>query len=298
MKQIRNVLVLGGTRFFGKGLVELLINNGDRVTIATRGNQPAPFGDQVTRVRVDRSDRKAMEVSFEDTRWDVVYDQICYSPSDAKIACDVFKEKTKQYILTSTLSVYEWTEKASKVEKDFDPYKYSVQMGNRAEFNYGEGKRLAEAVFFQQATFPVTAVRPPIVLGEDDYTERLHDHVRKVLKEEPIFINEAETKLSFVEADDLAAFLFWVGTKDLCGPVNASAPDQITLGSLLELIESRVGKKAVIQKPQDKENQSPFNFPASNYQDVSLVTASGYAFHPITEWLPDLVESIAKTIPR
>lgn len=38
------ILVLGGTRFFGKRLVNRLVANGDAVTILTRGQHQDPFG--------------------------------------------------------------------------------------------------------------------------------------------------------------------------------------------------------------------------------------------------------------
>ncbi|RNA68651.1 NAD-dependent epimerase/dehydratase family protein [Alteribacter keqinensis] len=288
----RKILVLGGTRFFGKRLVEKLAANGDDVTIATRGQQEDSFGDQVTRVKVDRSERESMEIVFNRTKWDLIYDQICFSPDDAKIACDVFKEKTRHYVMTSTLSVYGFDEKELKIEKDFDPYTYEITMGGRADFSYGEGKRLAESVFFQEASFPVTAVRPPIVLGEDDYTERLHFHLEKVLKEVPVLISNVHTKLSFVEAGDLADFLFWTGKSELHGPVNASSPDQVSLGKLIAMIEQETGREAKIAAPESPQNQSPFNFPASTYQDVSLAEASGYTFKPLTSWLPQLINHI------
>ncbi|WP_026689010.1 NAD-dependent epimerase/dehydratase family protein [Alteribacter aurantiacus] len=288
----RKVLVLGGTRFFGKRLVEKLIENGDHVTVATRGKQEDSFGDKVERVKVNRSDRGSMEGAFEGTRWDLIYDQICFSPSDAKLACDVFKERTKHFVLTSTLSVYAFDEKERKEEKDFDPYTYEIKMGTKEDFSYGEGKRLAEAVFFQQASFPVTAVRPPIVLGEDDYTERLHFHLSKVKKHEPVHISNKDTKLSFVEAGDLATFLFWIGSHNLFGPVNASSPDQVSLLELMTMIEEVIGVKAIISEPDSPQNQSPFNFPKSAYQDVSLAEASGYSFMPLTDWLPTLIEKL------
>lgn len=51
---MKNILILGGTRFFGKRLVELLLEEGHKVTIATRGNTPDSFGEQVDRLQIDR----------------------------------------------------------------------------------------------------------------------------------------------------------------------------------------------------------------------------------------------------
>ena len=53
-----NILVLGGTRYFGIHLVNDLLAMGHNVTIATRGQTPDTFGDQVTRIHVDRNDLK------------------------------------------------------------------------------------------------------------------------------------------------------------------------------------------------------------------------------------------------
>ncbi|CAN7742153.1 NAD-dependent epimerase/dehydratase family protein [Paenibacillus sp. LjRoot56] len=46
------ILVLGGTAFFGRRLVRLLLGDGHDVTIATRGQTPDDFGDAVTRIKV------------------------------------------------------------------------------------------------------------------------------------------------------------------------------------------------------------------------------------------------------
>ena len=290
---MRKVLVLGGTRFFGKRLVQKLINNGDDVTVATRGETEDPFGNKVERVKVDRFDRKSMEQAFKGQEWDVIYDQICFAPDDAQDACDIFKGRVKKYVLTSTLAVYNYNEKAEKVEKDFDPYSYPLKYGRKDVFDYGEGKRLAEAVFLQKAKFPVVAVRPPIVLGKDDYTERLHYYVRKVLAGEVIGFDDLSRKLSFVDSDDLARFLFWCGVEDdFSGPANASSPDQITHGEMIKLIEDKTGTEAKIEHPSSKEANSPMNFPVSIYQDVSIAEAEGFHFSKLSDWLAPLVEWI------
>ncbi|MBU9714787.1 NAD-dependent epimerase/dehydratase family protein [Evansella tamaricis] len=292
----RKILVLGGTRFFGKRLVHKLIENGDEITVATRGETEDDFGNTVTRIKVDRFDKESMKEAFShgEIIWDVIYDQICFAPDDAKDSCEIFKGRVKKYVLTSTMAVYPFDDSASekKVEKDFDPYSVSVKDGRMGAFDYAEGKRLAEAVFFQEASFPVIAARPPIVLGLDDYTERLHYYVRKVLQEEAIGIDPLDKKISFVDSDDLAQFLFWAGFNDLVGPVNTSAPDYVSLGDMIHLIEEKLKKKAHVVVPKTKEENSPMNFPVSIYQDVSVAEAAGYSFKPLSEWFEPLIEAI------
>ncbi|MDQ0258027.1 nucleoside-diphosphate-sugar epimerase [Evansella vedderi] len=291
---MRKVLVLGGTRFFGKRLVNKLVAHGDDVTIATRGETSDEFGSSVKRLKVDRFNRESLEKAFEDTKWDVIYDQICFAPDDAQDMCDIFRHGVGKYVLTSTLSVYSFDDKEEKVEKDFDPFLYEIKYGRKENFDYGEGKRLAEAVFFQKASFPVVAPRPPIVFGLDDYTERLHYHVRKIVSGDSIGLDNLNAKVSFVDSDDLATFLFWVGFENLTGPVNCSAPDQITLGGMIELLEKKIGKAAKIEGSKTRDDSSPMNFPVSIYQDVTLAKGAGYSFKPLSQWFEPLVEAIVE----
>ena len=53
---MKSALILGGTQFVGKRLVQLLIDEGVDVTIATRGKTPDSFGDRVSRLIIDRED--------------------------------------------------------------------------------------------------------------------------------------------------------------------------------------------------------------------------------------------------
>ena len=65
-----------------------------------------------------------------------------------------------------------------------------------------DGKVKCEAVFFKYATFPVVAVRFPIVVGVDDYTERLHFHVKHVANEEAIGFVNMDAEMSFILAEE------------------------------------------------------------------------------------------------
>jgi nucleoside-diphosphate-sugar epimerase len=174
----KNILTFGGTRYFGKRLVGELIEQGHAVTLATRGKAADPFGDRVKRLVLDRYNKQSLEKAFDKQTWDLVYDQICYAPSDAANVCDILANKVGRYIFTSSMSVYD--SGLQRKETDFDPRHYAIQMGRRDDFSYPEGKRQAEAVFFQKADFPLVSVRFPIVLGPDDYTGRLSTPIRAI----------------------------------------------------------------------------------------------------------------------
>ncbi|MGV2805266.1 NAD-dependent epimerase/dehydratase family protein, partial [Clostridium perfringens] len=104
------ILVLGGTRFFGKRLVNRLLAKGDAVTILPRGHHQDSFGGAVARLTVDRKDPECLQQAVGSQDFDIVYDNICYTPEEAGQAADIFAGRIGQYVLTSTLSVYDFAD--------------------------------------------------------------------------------------------------------------------------------------------------------------------------------------------
>lgn len=288
------VLVLGGTRFFGRRLVEQLIREGADVTILTRGNQADPFGDTVTRLQADRTDRAALRNALGETTYDVVYDNIMFTPQEAEEAVELFAGRTNKFIVTSTLAVYPFGD-SPKTEGDFDPYTYNLPESYPPKVDYGLGKQLVEAVLFQKAPFAVAAVRFPIVLGLDDYTRRLHFHIEHVQQDLPLGIPHPEALLSFIRSDEAASFLAWLGRSSLEGPVNASSYGEISTGEIVSLISQATGKQAVLLPETDKEHRSPFALPGSWYMDASKAESAGFEFLQLRDWLPKLIQEIAST---
>ncbi|MBM7703616.1 NAD-dependent epimerase/dehydratase family protein [Metabacillus iocasae] len=290
---MKTALVLGGTRFFGVNLVESLLQKGVKVTIGTRGETTDSFGDRVDRIKLDRFDKASLMEETVGRAWDVVFDQICYASHDASIAIDAFKDKVQHYVFTSTLSVYGFLDHTCQ-EEDFDPYTYPISYVKSENVSYQEGKRQAEAVFFQHAPFSVTAVRIPIVLGEQDYTKRLLFHVDKVLHEEGIGLPNQEAEMNFISQQEAGAFLAWCGENRLNGPVNACANDSISLQDLIRLIEGVVDKKAKIMTTITDENASPYGVEQSWTMSNERATAWGYTFTNLQSWLPSLIQYLAK----
>ncbi|WDM21158.1 NAD-dependent epimerase/dehydratase family protein [Paenibacillus polymyxa] len=292
---MNKILVLGGTRFFGKRLVERLLESSENsVTILTRGQTSDSFGDRVQRICADRTDPQALAEAVGEQVWDVVYDNICFSPDEASEACRIFDAKAKRYIVTSSLSVYDSSPEVL-TESIFDPQSYPVRKGGKGDFTYQEAKRQAEAVFMQQATFPVAAVRFPIVLGTDDYTKRLHFHIEHVREGTEIGVPNTEAQISFIRSDEAADFLFWLGHTPLTGPVNACSDGTVRIGEIISIIEQVTGKHAVMKEKTADEHMSPFGITQSWYMDTSKAQSEGYTFLSLNEWLPELVTSLNRS---
>ena len=287
-----NVLVLGGTQFFGKRLVQKLIDAGEQVTIATRGRKADPFGDKVNRIVLDRESYKSMRAAAASAQWDVVYDNICFAPDDAVHACNAFAGRTKRYIMVSTLSVYPWGDSLS--ENAFNPYDYPVAYGTRHDYSYGQGKRLAEAVFFQEAPFPVAAMRIPIVMGTDDYTQRLVLHIDRIAQGQPIGLPAPQAAMSMITSDEAAQFLFWLRDQELTGPINACSVGAISIADMLAEIERNVGKQAIIELEVTEDNSSPYGISSDWIMDHTKAVEAGFQFSKLADWYPTLVKELTR----
>ena len=286
---MKTALVLGGTRFFGVKLVHSLIRQGVEVTVATRGKTNIHFSDKVKLITFDRNNLDSFQTAFEGGQWDVVYDQICYSGVDARNAIEIFQDKTKKYIFTSTLSVYDLQDK-ELVETDFDPYTYPIDLKEKDEVSYQEGKRQAEAVFFQKASLPVTAVRFPIVLGGNDYTERMTFYINKVINDEAIYLRNLDASISFVNEDEAGDFLAWIGQTNFDGPINCCTNGSVTLREFISFIELAAGKKAKVEITQSDNKQTPYSIPKSWTMSNQKARDLGYHFQDIHQWLPELIK--------
>lgn len=290
---MKTALVLGGTRFFGKRLVQHLVENGVSVTLGTRGLTPDSFGEKVKRIALDRTDHASLEAAIADTHYDVVYDNICYTPAEALFAVEVFAGKVGRYIFTSSLSVYSGSEEAQP-ETCFDPYTYPIELGELEKLDYAEGKRLAEACLLQKASFPVIAVRFPIVMGTDDYTERLLFHTKRIQDGEGFGIQNPDAKMCFISSEEAARFLFWLGDSELTGPVNACADGTLTVTGLLHQIETQIGKQAILISQEEEPALSPYSPKTSWYMNTDKAKQAGFQFSNLQDWLPNLIRQVTQ----
>lgn len=288
---MKRVLVLGGTKYFGKKLVQLLLNRGIEVTIATRGKEPDEFGQKVERLIIDRENRVSLEAAVGDQQWDVVFDQTCYSPQEALDAVEVLKGRVKRYIFTSTQAVYEFG--LNHKEEDFDPFSFQYELKPRSQYlgvlGYQEAKRASEAVLFAQSELEVVAVRFGIVISEDDYTERLKFHVDKVLNEESIGIQDLNTSFSFILADEAAKFLFDIAQSSYTGPINPGPNGSMSLGEIISKIEKITEKSAIIETTVTKENASPYGMPGTFELNTEKAISLGYQFSDLNETMDKLI---------
>lgn len=286
----RQILVIGGNRFFGKRLVKKLIANGDQVTVLNRGHLADGFGEKIARVNCDRDDVEKLKASVQHKTWDIVYDQVCFDAHQARAACEIFSKTTKKYIFTSTQSVY--LPGQNLPESVFDPKTHSYEKVLARDENYGEAKRQCETVFFAQDKMPVVAVRFPIVMGPDDYTERLKFYVDKIKNGESVYLPNVEARMSFIHAQDAADGLFLLGNINFTGPVNMASKNPMRLKDLVGWIEKTVDKKAVIRSNAlSPDEKSPYGLESDWSMNIERAQSLGFTPKEISDWIVAVIKN-------
>ncbi len=285
------ILIMGGTRFVGKLLVDKLLKDNHEVTLLTRGVTKDYFGDRVKRVHALRSDAQAMSECLRDKEFDIVYDNICFSSYDAKIACDIFnKTKIKKYIFISSMYVYDKVSLSLK-EEDFDPKNKKVELGYR---DYATGKRLAETYFSNRADFDTIFVRFPIIMARDDYTKRFEYTILKILNEEPMYISKPEGKMNYISSYDSAKFLYWLKDIDIKGAINGASKEIFSASELIKKFEKILDKKAIVKTSDHVKNLHPYYRVSDMAMDTTKATSLGYKFSLFDSWFKDEVEAVAR----
>ncbi len=280
-----NILVLGGTRFFGVHMVSALLNAGHEVTIATRGNRQDNFGNCVHRVIVDHNDAQHMKAVFSGKDYDVVCDNLTYCSNDVKYALDSIQ--CKHYILMSSTAVYDLHDNI--VEEEFNPKEKQVIWNNRDDFPYGESKRFAEiALFNAYPNQESSAVRYPFVIGKDDYTHRLSFYVNHVMNGIPMDIDNLSSPMSFITSSDAGRFLCFMAEQHYTGPINGSCHGTISIQEILSYIELKTGKLAIIDPSGEK---APYNGTPRNRINTEKAQQLGFVFSEIKEQIFPLIDT-------
>jgi nucleoside-diphosphate-sugar epimerase len=284
------ILVLGGTQYLGRQLVERLLTEGHEVTVATRGNRPTAFSRPITHFQIDRSHREDM-LRLGGANYDVVFDNICFTPEQDSYSVEAFTNHDLRYVLTSSGSVY--NAGSNLMESEFEPHNYEFSINSNRELSYDEGKRQAESVFAQTAPFSCTFARIPIVLGLDDHSGRLEFHVEHIAASKPFYLPNPEARVGFIRSDEAARFLQWLGTTgQLTGAVNGASDGTYSLAELIDLISAKTNGELLLAANETSGQYSPFGFSQDFYLNTDSAKSDGFEFLNLQQWLPELVDEL------
>ena len=280
-----NILVIGGTRFFGIHMVEEFLKMGHDITIATRGQASDSFGDRVKRIIIERTNEDSIRNAFKEKHYDVVIDKIAYCSNDIKyvmenISCD-------KYIYMSSTSVYA-PKHMNTLETDFDGYSNDFVWCDRMAFPYEGIKRQAEYALWQKYQDKKwLAVRYPFTIGKDDYTKRLLFYVEHTMKSIPMNIDNLDYQMGYIRSDEAGKFIAFLVDKDVNGALNGSSGGTISIKEIIDYVEKKTGTKAIIDKEGD---EAPYNGEPEYSINTEKANALGFRFSRLNDWIYELLD--------
>jgi nucleoside-diphosphate-sugar epimerase len=164
----RKILILGGTGFLGPALVEVARARGHTLTLFNRGKtRPQLFPD----VEKLHGDRDGNLDALKGRRWDAVIDNSGYVPRVVKASAELLAPNVSRYLFVSSISVYRedlppGSDESASLATMADPASEDVRA------NYGALKALCEKAAEQALPGRTTVVRPTLIVGPEDPTDR------------------------------------------------------------------------------------------------------------------------------
>ncbi|MFD6190452.1 NAD-dependent epimerase/dehydratase family protein [Streptomyces sp. NPDC060275] len=301
---MKKICVIGGSRYFGKVLVGRLQAAGHRVTVLNRGSAPPPEGTE--HLVADRDDEAGLIAALGSRTFDAVVDQVCYTPVQAAIAARAFSGRTRRYVMTSTIEVYDPATAALPAvppgtpvpEETVDPAAWLVRTDlpwhdpAYLQEHYAEGKRQAEAVLARHSGFAFATVRSAHVLGGGaaEFTGRLAHYTEHISRGTPVTVHAGAMPTVFIHYEELAELLRWAATlTDATGPVNACSDGLLDVYGLGAVVAARAGREARYRSVAVGEPASPFSFDRHYAMSNARAKELGFSFSRTTDWLPDAV---------
>lgn len=264
------LLILGGTVFLGRHLVEAALAGGHDVTLFNRGRHNPDLFPEVERLRGDRAGDL---MALEGRRWDAAIDTCGYVPRVVGASATLLAGAVDHYTFISSLSVYAdfgpmGIDESSPVGTLDDPTMETVDGET-----YGPLKALCEAA--AEAAMPgrVLTLRPGLIVGPYDPTDRFtYWPVRVAQGGEVLAPGRPERPVQVIDVRDLAEWTVRIVEECRTGVYNADGPDHVlTMGALLEQCAATSGSDARLAWMSDEE----------------LVAAGAGAWMEVPLWLPE-----------
>jgi len=227
------VLILGGTVFLGRHLVDAALAHGHEVTLFNRGMHDVGGYSGLERLRGDRAggDLDALR----GRRWDVAIDTSGYVPRLVQASAALLADAVEHYTFVSTISAYpEYP--AGGVDEQAPVASPELGTEEVTGETYGPLKVACELA--AEAAMPgrVLVVRPVLIVGPHDNTNRFtYWPVRVAQGGEVLAPGRPERAIQLIDGRDLAEWMVRLAERRATGLYNATGPEgTLTMGALLE----------------------------------------------------------------
>jgi 2'-hydroxyisoflavone reductase len=295
------MLIIGGTVFVGRALVECAMARGHEVSLFNRGNTNPDLFPDVEKLRGDRTTDEGLS-ALDGKTWDAVIDVSAYFPRAVTLSAEKLKDATPHYTLISTISVYDTPPEQGNITEDaplksLDDDTVEDVTGD----TYGGLKVLCERALDETFAGRSLMIRPGLIVGPHDPTDRFTYWPIRTARGGQMLVPPRDDVLQVIDVRDLAEWTIRMVEQQATGIYNATGPDQpLSFGHVLDVCASVAGNRAATFVDANEETLSeriapwtdfPLWLPAgrnglmqvNNEHAVSV----GLTFRPIEQTLQD-----------
>jgi 2'-hydroxyisoflavone reductase len=271
------ILVLGGTSFVGRAIVEDAMRTGAEVALFGRGKTGAELFPELIRLVGDRdtSDYGALRCGS----WDAVVDVSGYVPRHVGQAMDALGDRVRRYLFISSHAVYQHAGLQPGSTEDA-PRRRPVRETEELDSDtYGPLKVACEDDVTARYGERATIVRPGKVAGPHDWQDGLTYWVRRAARGGPVAVPaDPRQPVQVIDSRDLARLVVQLVADGRPGAFHAVGPAQpVTLGGLIETCARISGTQVeIVQVPPEKAPQ-PFPLVKANWPSQQRSSARARA---------------------
>jgi 2'-hydroxyisoflavone reductase len=248
------LLVLGGTRFAGRAVVEAALADGIDVTALNRGVSGGT-PDGVTGIAADRTNPDELRKAIGDGEWDAVIDTWSGAPRVLATSCAMLAGRTGHFGYVSTVSVYRWPipahadERTPVVDGDPDGGDLAGDLSN-----YPAVKRGSELAALRAFGAQALLARPGLILGPHENVGRLPWWLRRIERGGRVLApGKPERPVQYIDARDLARWMLDAARQRRGGVFNVVCqPGHATMGRILDTAVRVTGSGAELVWTPDR----------------------------------------------
>lgn len=301
-----HALIFGGTQFVGRHIAEEAERRGHSLTLVHRGKTNPGLFPQAEHVALDRLENVD---ALQGRAFDTVIDVSAYVPRAVRLAREALADQFGRYLFISTISVYDLAAMGAITHPDESAPLLELEDPTTEIINaetYGGLKVLCERELADLGD-RLTIVRPGIVVGQYDHTNRFHHWTREILTRDQVAVPpRLEQPSQWIDGADLARLTWDLVEQGVAGAFNACGPETAeTLGSMLNGIAAATGRHPE-WVPADAEELPKMRFllPEDGSADAMFrvsnakAISAGLRFRPFAETVADVAAEIRAEPPQ
>lgn len=227
-----NVLVIGGTIFLGKHIVQTLLDRGHQVTIFNRGVHNADLFPDAEKLRGDRNGDIS---ALEGRTWDAVIDTCGGIPRGVRATARMLSD-SGHYTFISSISAFSDFSRPG-IDESAPVGTLEDETVEEVTFEtYGPLKVLCERAAEEEMPGRVLNVRPGLIVGADDWSDRFSYWPRRIARGGEVLVpGRPDAPVQIIDVDDLAEWIVRMVEEGKTGLYNATGPDfKLTMGEIVE----------------------------------------------------------------